>query len=33
MLIDENAYTDNELASLRNLVVAVFRIEHPVLSP
>lgn len=29
LLIDENAYSDNELASLRNLVAAVFRIEHP----
>ena len=29
LLIDENAYTDNELASLKNLVAAVFRIEHP----
>ena len=29
LLIDENAYPDNELASLRNLVAAVFRIEHP----
>ncbi len=29
LLIDENAYTDNELASLKNLAAAVFRIEHP----
>jgi hypothetical protein len=29
LLIDENAYTDSELASLKNLVAAVFRIEHP----
>ena len=29
LLIDENAYSDNELASLKNLVAAVFRIEHP----
>jgi hypothetical protein len=29
LLIDENAYTDGELASLNNLVAAVFRIEHP----
>ena len=27
-LIDENNYTDNELASLNNLVAAVFRLEH-----
>lgn len=29
LLIDESAYTDSELASLKNLVAAVFRIEHP----
>jgi hypothetical protein len=29
LLIDENAYSDRELASLNNLVAAVFRIEHP----
>lgn len=29
LLIDENAYSDHELASLKNLVAAVFRIEHP----
>ena len=29
LLIDENAYPDAELASLKNLVAAVFRIEHP----
>jgi hypothetical protein len=29
LLIDENAWSDRELASLRNLVAAVFRIEHP----
>ena len=29
LLIDENTYTDHELASLQNLVAAVFRIEHP----
>ncbi|MEF8755096.1 MAG: DUF4351 domain-containing protein [Accumulibacter sp.] len=29
LLIDENAYSEQELASLRNLVAAVFRIEHP----
>lgn len=28
LLIDENAYRDTELASLKNLVAAVFRIEH-----
>jgi hypothetical protein len=28
LLIDENAYSDNELSSLKNLVAAVFRIEH-----
>jgi len=28
-VIDENAYADSELASLKNLVAAVFRIEHP----
>ena len=27
-LIDENNYTDTELASLNNLVAAVFRLEH-----
>ncbi|MDX8378642.1 MAG: transposase, partial [Gallionella sp.] len=30
LLVDENAYTETELASLKNLVAAVFRIEHPV---
>jgi predicted transposase/invertase (TIGR01784 family) len=29
LLIDENTYTDHELASVKNLVAAVFRIEHP----
>jgi len=29
LLIDENAYTDAELASVKNLVAAVFRLEHP----
>ncbi len=29
LLVDENAHTDSELASLKNLVAAVFRIEHP----
>jgi len=29
LLIDENAYTESELSSLKNLVAAVFRIEHP----
>ncbi|WP_297475800.1 Rpn family recombination-promoting nuclease/putative transposase, partial [Ferrovum sp.] len=29
LLVDENAYTDSELASLKNLVATVFRIEHP----
>ena len=29
LLIDEDACTDNELASLKNLAAAVFRIEHP----
>ena len=29
LLIDENTYTDSELASVKNLVAAVFRIEHP----
>ena len=28
LLIDENNYTDTELASLNNLVAAVFRLEH-----
>ncbi len=28
LLIDENVYNDNELASLNNLVAAVFRFEH-----
>lgn len=28
LLIDESAYSDTELASLKNLVAAVFRIEH-----
>ena len=30
LLVDENAYTETQLASLKNLVAAVFRIEHPV---
>jgi predicted transposase YdaD len=29
LLIDENVYSDSELSSLKNLVAAVFRIEHP----
>jgi hypothetical protein len=29
LLIDENAYSENELASLKNLVAAVFRLERP----
>ncbi len=29
LLIDENTYAESELASLKNLVAAVFRIEHP----
>ena len=29
LLINENAYSDSELASVKNLVAAVFRIEHP----
>ncbi len=29
LLVDENAYPDSQLASLKNLVAAVFRIEHP----
>ena len=29
LLIDENAWTDSELAPLKNLVAAAFRIEHP----
>jgi len=29
LLIDENVYSDSELASVKNLVAAVFRIEHP----
>lgn len=29
LLIDENNYTDHDLASAKNLVAAVFRIEHP----
>lgn len=29
LLIDENNYTDHELASVKNLVAAVFRFEHP----
>jgi Putative transposase, YhgA-like/Domain of unknown function (DUF4351) len=29
LLIDENAYTESELSSTRNLVAAVFRLEHP----
>ena len=28
LLIDENNYTDSQLASLNNLVMAVFRLEH-----
>ncbi|MCM8622040.1 MAG: Rpn family recombination-promoting nuclease/putative transposase [Candidatus Accumulibacter sp.] len=30
LLVDENAYTDSQLASLKHLVAAVFHIEHPV---
>ena len=29
LLIDENAYSDSQLASVNNLVAAVFRLEHP----
>jgi hypothetical protein len=29
LLIDENAYNQSQLAPLKNLVAAVFRIEHP----
>lgn len=29
LLIDENAYSDSELSSVKNLVAAVFRFEHP----
>jgi hypothetical protein len=29
LLIDENAYSASQLASLNNLVAAVFRLEHP----
>ena len=29
LLVDENVYTDSELASIKNLVAAVFRLEHP----
>ncbi|QKE38159.1 Rpn family recombination-promoting nuclease/putative transposase [Ferrovum myxofaciens] len=29
LLVDENAYTESELSSLKNMVAAVFRIEHP----
>ena len=29
LLIDENAYSEAELAPLQNLVAAVFRLEHP----
>lgn len=29
LLVDENDYTDGELAPLKNLVAAIFRIEHP----
>lgn len=29
LLIEENAYSDSQLASLQNLVAAVFRLEHP----
>ena len=29
LLIDENAYSESDLSSLKNLVAAVFRIEHP----
>jgi hypothetical protein len=32
LLIDENAYADEDLAPLRNLVAAVIRFEHPVSS-
>jgi hypothetical protein len=28
LLIDESAYADAELASMRNLVAALFRLEH-----
>lgn len=29
LLIDENAFSESELSSLKNLVAAVFRFEHP----
>ena len=29
LLIDENQYTETDLAGLRNLVAAVIRFEHP----
>ena len=29
LLIDENRYTDAELATLHNLVAAIIRVEHP----
>ena len=29
LLIDENAYSESHLASINNLVAAVFRLEHP----
>ena len=29
LLIDEHAHADSELASLKNLAAAVFRLEHP----
>ena len=32
LLVDENDYTDSELTSLKNLVAAIFRFEHPVSS-
>jgi hypothetical protein len=30
LLIDENRYSETELAPLQNLVAAVFRLEHPI---
>ena len=29
LLVEENAYSDSDLASVKNLVAAMFRIEHP----
>ncbi len=29
LMIDESSYTDSELSSVKNLVAAVFQIEHP----